>query len=70
MADIPCPYCGRLNLGDELRTAGFICELCGKKIPQGNAASQQPEPGTTRKVLEEAAAVIRPSPDDAAIQAG
>lgn len=70
MGVIACPYCGRLNLDDELRTAGFICELCGKKIPQGNAASQEPEPGTTRQVLEEEAAVI-PSPlDDGAFQAG
>jgi hypothetical protein len=29
-----CPHCGRLNLDDELRAAGFICELCRQTMPR------------------------------------
>lgn len=45
MAVITCQHCGRLNLDDELRTAGFICERCKQKIPQPGVSSplQAPE---------------------------
>ena len=54
MPIITCPHCGRKNLDDELRNAGFICELCGQKIPEPTvqSPSQAPETPTPRESVD------------------
>jgi len=54
MPVITCPHCGRKNLDDELRNAGFTCELCGQQIPQPTvqSPSQAPETPTLRESVD------------------